>query len=194
MLPVVVDECPVSQGRGGRRLASQTVSPFTEDTTGFRRKAAEGLVRACRTGMIVVGQAFGFMPVALIESFRDPTIGEQMRKDRVAVHRDADLAAMRLHYLAIRRSQRCRCARKTIRHGVVVIADMGVHMAPANVERRDGVRPEDRIHRSRPVKAHTVGGDTRASAVRALRQSTGDRVQRDDIGIVALSGMYSGRH
>ena len=74
------------------------------------------------------------MPVAGIEPFRGLTVGEQVRDDRVTVHGDADLAAMRLHDLAVDSLEGRQRAMQAIGQRMVVIADEGSH-GPRNRQR-----------------------------------------------------------
>ncbi len=44
--------------------------------------------------MVVIRQAFGVMPVADIQPFGGLPVSQKVGKDRIAIHRDSDLATM----------------------------------------------------------------------------------------------------
>ncbi len=75
------------------------------------------------------------MPVAGIQPFGGLPVSQKVGKDRIAIHRDSDLATMLCNRLG--RAWRRRRTGQAIGDRVVVIAYMRVHMAAASVKGRN---------------------------------------------------------
>lgn len=143
--------------------------------------------------MVVVRGCVGGVAIAGVEIVRIAAIGQQMREDLVAVHGDTDLGAMRGRFFAANEPGGGGRSVEAGGDRVIVVADMGVDVAAAIIERRNRIGAEDGVDRRRSIEPDTVIGDARTRHSGLSRSGCRLRLKRNDVGHRGIIGHVFGQ-
>ena len=136
---------PTTGRRWAADLGSVTgLGGALQRTAGLCAQASQNRIAARCACVVVVAHALHGVPVAAVQVGGGFAVGGESRKDQVSVHGHADLRTVRGGGSAFV---------EAVRHGVVVVTGMQVHMAAAIVKRRNCVSAQDGVDARGAIEA-----------------------------------------